>query len=743
MGSFGEVFEAFDCELGALVALKRLRRARPEHVARFRREFRSLVELRHDNLPLLFELFSDDEGWFFTMELVSGVPFPEWVRGGSSDAEESDLRTRGGAMLQSGDATWTELEPGESSKGAHGRPVGARDVPSGARCDLLRLRSGMAQLGTVLGALHDEGKLHLDVKPGNVLVRPCGKLTLLDFGLVRDLGESLSGFEGTPHYAAPEQIDHSPLGPETDLYAVGTMLFESLTGILPFPGNRAQTLFDKVNGPAPALPNDATWIPDDLRQLTSSLLSRTCESRPSDLRTCETRGSRGVERQQRPFVGRSAETAIARAWLSDRSRRRIVFVEAPSATGKTAFTAPVARRLGAELPALLVLRGRPSERERVPFNAFEGMGRELALALRDVVLEPPIRKALALVFPAVRADSIEMTEACARGDEAFVDAFRTTLFALAEERPVLLMLDDMQWADDDSQNLLKHLWHHPRSAVISYLVARRADVTPSRLIIPIDGNRLELEPLSRGDSADLACAIDSRLEKDPTRLGALIELAAGSPLFIERLATWSEATLPTTLRAAIAFGVSALSSVAASVLELVCVAGITLSERQLAETLALEPLATAHATRDLERAHWLVRVPTARGAGLAPYHDMVRDTVRGSVTKERVEAYRRGLIRVLGITDPSEASARVEHLAALGEREEAVRSALIAAEHAERVSRSSTSSGKSFRDRTRRQPFAWPSSKCARHSPSRCGSRMKRLPKRAVGAHFIERSARA
>src|ERR1700676_664413 len=81
-GAFGSVYEVKDRELQASVALKLLTELTPEAVFRFKREFRSLVKLRHSNLVRLHELFCEDSQWFFTMELVKGQDFLQYLRPG-------------------------------------------------------------------------------------------------------------------------------------------------------------------------------------------------------------------------------------------------------------------------------------------------------------------------------------------------------------------------------------------------------------------------------------------------------------------------------------------------------------------------------------------------------------------------------------------------------------------------------------------------------------------------------------
>src|SRR5678815_4132353 len=160
-GGMGLVYEAFDRDRGSSCALKLLPSVTPAALLRFKREFRALQGLHHPNLISLGELLSDREHWFFTMELVDGVDFLTWV--GAEPADPAAV-TR----------TWVEDAPASAA--------GAR----ASACDVGRLTPALAQLVAGLEFLHDNGKVHRDVKPSNILVTPGGRVVLLDFGLVAE-----------------------------------------------------------------------------------------------------------------------------------------------------------------------------------------------------------------------------------------------------------------------------------------------------------------------------------------------------------------------------------------------------------------------------------------------------------------------------------------------------------------------------------------------------------------------------
>ncbi len=163
--------------------------------------------------------------------------------------------------------------------GAGGR--GRVPCPRAARraLDEARLRTALVQLALALQALHARGLVHRDVKPNNVLVTPAGRVVLLDFGLVAHVDQSESSVVGTPAYMAPEQCFVQEIGPPADWYGVGALLYEALTGALPFTGPALQVLKDKQEG-LPRRPGELVGAPEDLDALCMELLAVDPAARP-------------------------------------------------------------------------------------------------------------------------------------------------------------------------------------------------------------------------------------------------------------------------------------------------------------------------------------------------------------------------------------------------------------------------------------------------------------------------------
>ena len=230
-GGMGVVYETYDQQRGELVALKTMRKVDPGALVRFKQEFRSLSDITHPNLANLYELFAIEDRWFFTMELVDGCNFISYVKG---TPEEAAARWNAEpTMIARPARSATESSPAARMPNFH--------------FDEKRLREALVQLALGVSALHAAGKLHRDIKPPNVLVTLEGRVVLLDFGLAADL-ESVGADQqvvGTVGHMSPEQAAGESVSTASDWYSVGVMLFEAMTGQLPFAGEAEDVLAAK------------------------------------------------------------------------------------------------------------------------------------------------------------------------------------------------------------------------------------------------------------------------------------------------------------------------------------------------------------------------------------------------------------------------------------------------------------------------------------------------------------------
>jgi serine/threonine protein kinase len=189
--------------------------------------------------------------------------------------------------------------------------------------DAQRLRDALIQVVEGLMAVHAAGKLHRDLKPENVLVTKEGRVVLLDFGIVferkKDIHETIATIIGTPAYMSPEQCRGQGVTEATDWYALGVMLYEALTGDVPFDGTPMQVIQRKQEHDPLPPSKLVSGVPEDLETLCMKLLNRDAAQRPSGpevLRALRVGDGSGAERPpslppvrtaESTFVGRSAQ----------------------------------------------------------------------------------------------------------------------------------------------------------------------------------------------------------------------------------------------------------------------------------------------------------------------------------------------------------------------------------------------------------------------------------------------------
>ena len=239
-GGMADVWAGTDTVLQRTVAVKVMRpdTGHEELFAlRFRDEAVHSAALLHPNIATVFDYGEDDGLAFLVMELVKGEPLSLL------------LKRRG------------PLDPAE-------------------------LRSLIRQAALALGVAHEARVIHRDVKPANMLVRPDGLVKLTDFGIARALdaaGHTRSGeMLGTPDYISPEQALGEAATGASDLYALGVVAHEMLSGRKPFDrGTPVATALSHVNEPPPPLPDG---VPEDLASLVADCLAKDPADRPANAR---------------------------------------------------------------------------------------------------------------------------------------------------------------------------------------------------------------------------------------------------------------------------------------------------------------------------------------------------------------------------------------------------------------------------------------------------------------------------
>jgi hypothetical protein len=724
-GGMGIVYEVWDRVLERRFACKTLKQYSPDALLRFKHEFRSLQGLSHPNLVALGELFEDQGQWFFTMELVLGSGWHEHVL---PQAAPAPLATQSMApspeVLGLGPTTptpprdlaaalyATQLAPGAAIGTCATLPIPVTTT------DSVRLRDAVAQLARGLRALHAAGKVHRDVKPSNIRVTPEGRVVVLDFGLVTDADSAHIEAAGTVAYMAPEQAAGKAVGPAVDWYSVGVLLYEALTGSLPFRGTFSEVIRGKRLGLVLAPSMMRSGVDPELEQLCLALLRADPAQRPDAGAVLErlgqrVRGERGQPQPgrapapgataDRSFVGRQHELdALQAAFVATRDRAVTQLVLGESGLGKSALV----REFLAQIePHALVVSGRCSPRETVPFQAFDGAMDGLARHLRTLPPDDraqllPVRASeLARVFPAFALVAPESTGTPAEYSQraALFSAVRDLVTALAKRRPLVLALDDLQWADNDSRALLGDLLREPGPPGLLVLATVRTEkdglATPNHPAEGLPGTvrRLFLDGLATNDAEQLAAALlaqaGASAEVDAR---ALAQRSSGHPLFLAesvRQAVAGESKGGPEaggLDAALHGRTRRLAPRLLRVLELVAVSPAPVDSDTLARAAASDRASCDAAIAELRLLHLVRAALLASGDAIEPFHDRVREVVLAHIGPRRAMAHH-ALARALeaGAQRPAEDLAL--HWEAAGEPARAFPYALTAAEHADRA----------------------------------------------------------
>ncbi len=669
-GASGEVFRVIDRRYRHEVALKTLFRADPAAILRFKNEFRSLADVLHPNVAQLYELQQDDRSFFFTMELVPGVDLLEWVRGQSS-------------------------APGDGDTAPSPPP------------DEARLRAALLQLVHGLLALHAAGKLHCDLKPSNIRVTPAGRVVLLDFGLVREIaprGEQTFELAGTPAYMSPEQLGGLDISAASDLYAVGVLLFELLTGRRPHVGSFGKILHAKLTGATVSPSELIEGLPADLVELCEALLRHQAEERPNGAEVLRRLGASTAplpraEGEAR-LIGRERHLAALEAAF-DRAlggRGAVIWVHGSSGMGKSALVQHFIDQARQRHPGLLCFQGRCYERESVPYKALDVLLDTLARHLRHLPageaesLLPPDILALARLFPALH--SVEEIERAQRKVLEMPDereqrrrahgALRELLRRLAQRQPLILAIDDLQWGDRDSAGLLAELLRPPGAPPFLLIGSFRSEERESSPLLQALLDAGQLEPGSSRElevaeldeeaaaalarhllavrTADFKSVVSSDREAaDAVLARSIARESQGIPFFVGELVEHavsdldgSAETLPksdeestaTTLDRLIVTRLRRLPPETRRLLEVVAVAGRPLELEVALEAAALG--AEAPAAVATLRASSLIRIRRAGSHdAIEPYHDRIREAVARRVDRHaRPELHRQLALRL-------------------------------------------------------------------------------------------------
>lgn len=526
-GGMGQVFRAEDTRLQRRVAIKILHsRTSGDTWRRLLREARAAAALSHPSIVTIYSVEEAANQCFIVMELVEGATLADRLERGLLDV--SELCTIG------------------------------------------------AQVGEALAAAHSLGIVHHDVTPRNILLTADGRVKLGDFGLSQivdprniSLDSTRTNIEGagTLYYMSPEQARGEPSTARSDLFSFGTVLYHAATGRRPFEGTSTFAVLDAIVTLTPPPPSAVRQgLPNAFDALLARLMAKRVEDRtvhaseaaaalrniPADLvasgaSTVDVHGD--TRRGKPPFVGRMRELAQLSAALSRASAGAgtTVAITADVGMGKTALLDAFlhARETLAVNP--LVCRGQSIEysgagEAYMPvIDALAPMVAHPDFGLYEIVRThaPSWRSQFSGVYPPEQIESVPPTPA--RLARELGDALSTA----ARARPVVVILEDVHWADPSTAELLRHLAHRATRAGVLIVVTCRTEEAAAAGS-PIYQVLGDLEARRLCDTIELACLDEANVREYLERRFGLAEFLSplasllsnateGQPLFLTSL----------------------------------------------------------------------------------------------------------------------------------------------------------------------------------------------------------------
>jgi len=604
------------------------------------------------------------------------------------------------------------LEAGESD----GRPYLVMELVEGEELSSVLQRGALESsvllryakaLASALAEVHRRGLIHRDVKPSNIVIDATGAPKLIDFGFVAaaaDLMQVRQEVVGTLLYAAPEQTGmlKRPVDGRADLYALGAVLFECAAARPPFQAPttgelmrlhaavRAPDVRDFASEVSPALAAIIAKLlakdPDDRYQTGEGLLAdlQTLPELEAIIRSGQklSLGESDVRIGavgDVPMVGREAELAtLERAWTKATSGKgTALLVEGEGGSGKTRLIRELLRQ--ARQAGALVLTCKCQEADHVPFGPLrEAVDDYVSRVLRlrngekEAAIEK-LRRAAGEYAPLVRRLSrgleVVLKESTGSGvqpdQERFYSAIADFFIQLAREHgPTVLLLDDVQWMDEASQQVLVRLAARLEGAPLLIAGTSRNDAASEKARAQRVGQlgaalsvRLVLSPLGVPAVGQLVAAhlgghelergfverLASRTNGNPFAIGEYVRALLDSGAIRPAAGIWqvdhdrlAELALPTDVLQLVTSRAAALSPDTAHLLSSAAVVGMNFSRLLVARVTSASDEVLSQALTEAERASLIERAESGTEQ-FSFVHDRVREALVAKLSPEELK----------------------------------------------------------------------------------------------------------
>jgi serine/threonine protein kinase/tetratricopeptide (TPR) repeat protein len=758
-GGMGVVYLALERGSGREVALKTVHRAHHRYFVGIRREVQLLLGMQHPYIVrVLAQGVSEEGAPWYAMELLKGgtlAHMRDQIRTqlsgcGALDEGAPQLPADAETIAQSlllgtlyGEYRLPGTQPAPPRPPAYPLPATRRRVSEKLPMALRLVR----RLCLALSHLHSQGLVHQDLKPDNIFVRSNGEPVLMDFGVAsrfsnlegRDVMDVQTLCQGTPAYMAPEQICGLPVDARADYYALGCILYELVTGRFPFPGQTLESVFyQHVYGTLTRPSALVEGVEPALEALILRLMARERSARfgyAADvlaaldaLGVSEEAGERALLAPQsylcRPqLVGRleARDQLLSKMVRAIREEGGVAALVGESGVGKTflskAVAAAVRHRVGVMVGECVRLDlsqaagggAAPLHPLRPLLQAVADLCREegsLALLGDHGPVLAPYEVSLARL-PGVQeaGPAVELPPEAAR--ERLLRALLFVLDAFAARKALLLMMDDVQWADELTLALLGALAARPSPppGLLVLLTCRAEELQPP-LEALLRHPAVERIALSRLDQASAEAMVAEMLalpSAPPALTQVLWELGEGNPFFVSeylRLAVsegllrredgrwithqgqgFEALGLPRSLRALFARRLEGLGEEALALAEMSAVLGREVDLRVLVQLGLLEDqVASAALAALLERR--VLEISTDEALRFP--HDRLREHIYDtiSVTKRMALHREAGLaLEALEVT-PGRARALLVHFERAGDQRRTLAYLLLAGREA-------------------------------------------------------------